>query len=472
MTNLTEIQQRILKVLRESVKPLGPTEIADNLGLSKETERSKVYYNLKKLKNEGLVICSEKGKYSVSKEDLEIIRELQNEILDLLAVKEYYPKELEKELGQDESKIIGAIGTLEFDGLIKEGNISLKKRGYIPKKGFTVYVTDYCRNSTYTPTYLGYSKLGMCPICKEKFSSHDKIITVLFTQKDFIDPIEPKPWISTQVHSKCSPKSKASENVYGKYDPSMFCHYCGLPLTPKMLLEHSISYKLLEDHFFGFELKSIKLLEELFESWLVPFDYPFAKEKHAVQPTNSTIKEVYNKLNLDMPEWMNERLQNDENNLEMNPYDKICHEIYHNMLFTFDGDLSKLKITENFITLLNKYQSFYPENYDDNYRIKEIWNAAQAIKKSYDKNIQKSYAKLLGPEADVYYHIDWAFDSNDYDFDKTRLGSRYENMPSTLAQTFTVKCGNRYYHPYCADKLGLNDNHCNDNNSKGGEGVE
>lgn len=318
----------------------------------------------------------------------------------------------------------------------------------------------------------------MCPICKEEFSLHDKIITVLFTQNDFFDPIEPKPWISTQVHSKCSPKSKASENVYGKYDPSMFCHYCGLPLTPKILPAHPITHKLLEDHFFGFELNSIRLLENLMESWFVHFNFPsLFKDKRAIEPNNSTIRTVYANLNQEIPEWLDNRIQNDENNSEIEPYGEVCHEISKDLMFTFDRDLSNLGITEKFLHFLSKYRKSSPKDYNISSRIIEIWSAAQSLKKSYDESIRKSYMKLLGPEANLYSHIDLAFDFKDYDFDKAPLFYRHHvdnhvDKSSYFAQTFTVKCGNRYYHPYCAAKLGLNDNHCNDNNSKGGEGVE
>lgn len=470
MTDLANLQQEILKILRESSEPIGPAAIAGELRLSKDTKRSKIHYHLKILTREGLVFCSEKGKYSIIKEEFEIVKELELKILELLAVKEYYPKELEEELGQDEGRIISAIHLLESYGLIKEGSISLTKRGGLPRKGLTTHVTDYFRDSTYTPTYLGYSKIGLCPICQKKLNNYETVVVAFFRQTN---GLRQRPWLSTEIHSKCLPESKAYNTIYGRHKPSMFCYHCGLPLSPKMLPEYSVDYKLLKDHFFSFELKSITLLEELIESWFVPHRVPFEREKHAITPQNSTIRTVYNKLNLEMPEWLDERIKDDENNPEMTPFGEICHEISNDLMFTFDGDLSKLEIAEKFQKLLIKYRSSCPEEYDVNSRIKEIWSAAQEIKKNYLKNIQTSYEKLLGPEANLYSHIDWAFDPDDYDFDKAALSSRNDrDFTFILAQTFAIKCGNRYYHPYCADKLGLNDSHCNDNKSKGGEGIE
>lgn len=470
MTNLTELQQKIQKILQESSEPLGPAIIANKLGLSRDRERSKIHYNLTKLKEKGIVICSEEGKYSINKEEMEIIRELETKILNLLAEKEYNPRELEEKLGQDESKIISAIALLELDGLIKEGKISLNKRGGIPRKGLTFHVSDYCRASTYTPTHLGYSKIDFCPICKEKLNDYETVVVAFFR---YIDDIQQKPWLSTKVHSKCLPDSKAYETAYGKYESSMFCYHCGLPLTPKMLPEYSIHHELLKDYFLGFEFESINLLENLRQSWIVPLDIPFLKDKSVTEPQNSTIENVYNELEIKIPKWLAERLLKDENEPEMAPYGEICHEISHDLMFPLKGDLSKLENAEKFQRLLIKYRFSHPEEYDVNSRIKEIWNAAHETKKTYNKSIQNSYDKLLGPEANLYSHIDWAFDADYYDFDKVRSNRSYNiNNPSIFAQTFAIKCGDRYFHPYCADKLGLNDNHCNDNNSKGGEIIE
>ncbi len=120
--------------------------------------------------------------------------------------------------------------------------------------------------------------------------------------------------------------------------------------------------------------------------------------------------------------------------------------------------------------VLVKYRADCPKDYDVNSRIKELWTASQSIKKIYDKNIRENYQKLLEPESNLYSCIDWAFDVENYDFDKVRSDYPYEWCDSPFfSQTLAVKCGDNYFHPYCAKKLGLNKNHCNDKNSKGGE---
>ena len=464
MINSTEFKQEIQKILRESAEPLGPSAIAKKMGKNK----SSVHYHLKKLIDDGSIISLEDGKYSVNKDEMEIISELGDKILDLLISKEYYPSELQQELVSNESKIKSAIAILEYNGLIKEGKISLAERGGIPKKEFTFHDSDYCRNSTYTPTYMGYSKMGFCPICKEKLNAYETVV-ILFFRPSY--HIEPKPWASVKIHSKCLPNSKAYETTYGKYDSSIFCHHCGLPLSPKTLPKRQMTYESVKDYFLGFELESIRLLEQLKQSWIVPFDIPIPEVKYSNDPQNSTIEKVYNKLDIKIPDWVLERLKNDENNPENDHLKDISREIFHDLLFMFYKDISELKNAENFIRLLMKYRTDYPEDYDVNSRIRDVWIASQATKQRYENNIRENYKKLLGSESNLYSDIDWAFDVDDYDFDKVRSDTICDHLPN-FSQILAVKYGDNYFHPYCAEKLGLNANHCNDTNSIGGEQDE
>ena len=463
MTNSTDLQQRIRRILQDSAKPLGPAAIAEKIGV----ERNKAYYHLKILKENGLIISPEDGKYSINKDKMEIIREIEDNILHLLSSKEYYPRELQQELGQDESKIISAIGLLESDGLIKEGQISLAKRGGIPRKGLTVNVTDYCRNSTYALTHLGYSKIGFCPVCKDELNVYENVVVVFFkTYYNF----SLQPWVSVRIHSKCLPNSKAYEMTYGKYDTSLFCSHCGLPLSPKILPKCPITYKIINDYFLGVELESIRLLENLEKSWIVPLPIPIDGVKFGTSPDNSTIEKVYKKIGVNIPEWLAEIIKADENDPEKVSFEKISWKISNDFHFIFHEDISTLENAENFLKLLTKYSVNFPDDYNVDSRIREVWTAAQKIKEIYVKNVRESYEKLLGPEANLYSFIDWAFDVENYDFDRVRSDYTYEMDDSPVfSQIFAIKCGNDYFHPYCADKLGLNENHCNDTNSKGGE---
>jgi len=276
--------------------------------------------------------------------------------------------------------------------------------------------------------------------------------------------------VSITIHPRCLPESKAYKETYGKYESSMFCYHCGLPLTPAVLPDHPINYELLQDHFFGFELESIRLLEELEQTWSVPLNAPFLHGKTAIDPQNSSIRKVYDELKIKMPEWLAEQLNNDENSPETNPYHQVCDRISKDLMFIFHTDLSRLENTEKFQRLLIKYRSENPEDYNVNSRSKEIWAAAQDIKKSYERAIQEHYDKLLGPEASLYSCIDLEIDAENYDFDKSRSSKVIsENGRPLLTQTFAIKSGRNYFHPYCADRLGLNDSHCNDHNSRGGE---
>lgn len=463
MINSTEWRQKILEILQESAEPVGPTTIAKKLRI----ERNKVHYHLKKLKDDALIISPEEGKYSINKDEMEILREIETKILHLLSSKEYYPKELQQELSHNESKILSAIHLLESYGLIKEGQTSLEKRGGIPRKGLVSNVSDHLWNSTFTPTYLGYSKIGFCPICKNELNVYETVVVIL-SKTSYL--VRPQAWVSVKIHSKCLPNSKAYEMTYGKSDTSMFCSHCGLPLSPKILPECPITYKTINNHFLGVELESIRLLENLEQSWVVPLTIPINGVKFGTTPQNSTIKKVYKKFSVNIPEWLAEKIKSDENDPEKVSFKKISWEISNDFNYIFHRDISTLENAEKFIKLLMKYSVNFPANYDIDSRIRDVWTAAQEIKKIYVRNVRESYEKLLGPEANLYSFIDWAFDVENFDFDRVRSDYTYEmDDSSVFSQIFAIKCGNDYFHPYCADKLGLNENHCNDRNSKGGD---
>jgi len=458
------LQQEIIKILQESKTPLGPSAISEKLNKQKNL----THYHLKKMVDEGTVTSSENGKYSINKDKMEIIRELGDEILHLLSSKEYHPEELQQKVGHDENLIISAIGILELQGFIKEGQISLAERGGIPRKGLTIYDTNYCRASTYTPTYLGYSKIGFCPVCREKLDIYETVVVAFFKSFDLFRSHTS----AVKIHSKCLTDSKSYEMTYGICEKSIFCYHCGLPLSPKMLPKRSITFELIIDYFLGIELESIRLLDELRQSWKVPLDIPILGEKFSLTPQNLTIEKVYNNLEIKIPNWVSERLKKDESDPEKVYYKDISWEISNDLQFKFEKDISQLNNAENFIRLLMKYRDDFPKEYDVNSRIKDVWAASQEIKKKYEIRIQENYEKLLGPQSSLYSCIDWVFDVENYDFDKVRSDQQYKWGDSPIfSQTLGIKCRDNYYHPYCAEKLGLTKDHCNDKNSKGGENV-
>ena len=454
MSNDTNPKDKIIEVIKNSSNPPREVDIANKLNL----QRNLVHHHLKKLLEDKIVLRSEAKRYSINKEGLDAIRDLSYKILDLLKSKEYSPKELEKELGTNEEEIFYSISLLEDEGLIKEGETSLQKRGYIPRKGRTTLVISHFREATYTPTYLGYSRRGHCPICRKEIGKDEKVIVVSFKHSDS-GTTSINPWVSTKIHSKCMSKSKAYEEAYHELESSMICSYCGLPLTPKMLPDIEIGYKKLINHFLEYEFDSIRLLEGIKQSWIVPSDHPRIKAKYKIRPDNSTIKGVYKTAKVQIPKWLSDRIEKDKS-LSQDAYENIYYEFWEGLIYVFEEDLSVLSNAEKFLKLLSEYRSETPDGYDLSNRTKEIWSAACQIKSNYEKNIQMHYSKLLGPAASVYSCIDWAFDAEDYDFDKIMpRGLNFEKTLPSIAQTFAIKHGEEYYHPYCADKLGLNHIH-------------
>lgn len=454
MGNNVNPKDIIIGLIENSSTPLREIDIANEVNL----QRNLVHHHLKKLVEDKIVLRSEDKRYSINEERLESKWYLSNKILDLLMSKEYSPKELEEKLGANEEEIFYSISLLENEGLIKEGEISLKKRGYIPRKGRTTLVISHFREATYTPTYLGYSRIGYCPVCRKEIGTDEKVVVISFKHSDS-GTTSINPWVSTKIHSKCISKSKAYEETYNELESSLVCSYCGLPLTPKILPDIEIGYKKLINHFSGYEFDSIRLLEGIKQSWMVPSSHPRIKEKYVIQPDNSTIKGVYETVKIQIPKWLNDRIENDKS-LPPDAHENIYYKFWEGLIYVFEEDLSVLSNAEKFLKLLSEYRSETPDGYDLSSRSKEIWSAACQIKSNYEKNIQMHYSKLLGPAASVYSCIDWAFDAEDYDFDKiVARGLNFEKTLPSVAQTFAIKHGEEYYHPYCADKLGLNNIH-------------
>jgi hypothetical protein len=465
MVNATDLRDKIIDLLKNSEKALSAAQIYNDPTIQKD--RGLVDYHLKVLVKNETVHKSEDKKYSINIEKAEDMRSLSNKILSLLTEKEFSPKEIEMELYYEEGTIFRAISFLETEGFIKEGKESLKKRNYVPRKGRTTLVISHFRESTYTPTYLGYSKIGYCPLCKQKIRN-EEVIVVSFKHSD-LGITSVNPWVSIKIHSKCMSKSKAYEETYHEIESSMVCSYCGLPLTPKTLPDIKIGYKQLINYFSEYEFDSIRLLEDIKHSWKVPFSPPGIKDKYKIHPDNSTIKGVYETAQIQMPEWLSDRIEEDKS-LPQESYEYICDKLRECFTAVFEQDLSMLSNAEKFLKLLKEYRSEIPDGYDLNNRSKEIWSTACQIKNNYEQNIQMHYSKLLGPAASVHSCIDWAFDAEDYDFDKIiARGLNFEKTLPPVAQTFAIKHGEGYYHPYCADKLGLNYIHRDEKRVKGGE---
>lgn len=451
MVNATDLRNKIIDLLKNSEKALSAAQIYNDPTIQKD--RGLVDYHLKVLVKNEIVHKSEDKKYSINVDKVEDIRYLSNKILSSLTEKECSPKELEQKLCYEEGIIFRAISFLETEGLIKEGKESLKNRNNVPRKGRTTLVISHFREATYTPTNLGYSKIGYCPVCKKEIRS-DEVIVVSFKHSD-LGITSVNPWVSIKIHSKCMSKSKAYEETYHEIESSMVCSYCGLPLTPKTLPDIKIGYKQLINYFSEYEFDSIHLLEDIKHSWEVPFNHPGIKDKYKIHPDNSTIKGVYEATQIQMPEWLSDRIKEDKS-LPQESYEYICDKLRDCFTAVFEQDLSMLSNTEKFLKLLKEYRSETPDGYDLNNRSKEIWSAACQIKNNYEQNIQMHYSKLLGPAASVHSCIDWAFDAEDYEFDKLiRRGLNFEKTLPPVAQIFAIKHGENYYHPYCADKFGI-----------------
>ncbi len=454
---MEKTQDKLRKILQESQKPLGPSEIGNVL----KKPRNAIQYHLNKLIKKGTVV-SNGGKYSYNKKELEELKGIEEKIIKLLSTTEYSPIGIQQKLGFDESKIFSALYQLEGAGLIKEGPTSLANRGGLIRHRRTTHDTKYCRETKYTLTYLAYSKIGVCPICKEKIRQKDLILTAFFKNTKY--NIEPQPWKKVLIHLDCISDSEAYDTVYGKYDGSIFCEYCSLPLSPKMLPRQSITYKSIKCHFSEMELETIGLFEYIIQSCTTPLDFiptmdrknRFAIDMGALD--DSTIEKAYKNFEIEIPDWISERLKNEISPKESSPENNNIEPLSWEILIydggSLEADLSELRGAEKFIKVLKKYRSDFPADYDTISRIKEIWTAALNIRNENEKNIQRMYEKLLEPAGIIYTYMDEAFGTEQYDFDLQKSDILYNEF-SIFSQTIAFKHGNKLYHPFCAEKLGL-----------------
>jgi DNA-binding transcriptional ArsR family regulator len=140
------------------------------------------------------------------------------------------------------------------------------------------------------------------------------------------------------------------------------------------------------------------------------------------------------------------------------------------------SDLSYLDQAEEFITGIIKYREKLPEDYDIKSRIKEIWSAAQELRKENERTIRTMYEKLLGPSGCLYtqtsptwavardHHYERFYDDLTAERPRRWSLSEYYLFHSTA---LAYQHDDKIYHPYCAEKLGLtNTSYCINNNNK------
>ncbi len=452
----------IIRFLQKSKNPMGPSEIAEKFKEEKKLkiERNAIHYHLKNLEKNGKIIRKD-GKYSINKPDFEKLKEIEEKIIQLLSIEEYSPIDIQQKLGFDEIEIWSALYHLEIEGLIKEGlTNSISQKWKLIKYRRTTQNQKESRNIKYTLTYIAYSKIGICPVCKDKLKSDEMILTAFFRTNY---GLKLQAWKKVLIHLSCLPNSAAYNTIYGKQEEMIFCDYCGLPLSPKMLPQKSITYKLMRDHFYEIELETIRLLEQLILSWTIRSDMPVMLDdisKFSICPHDSTIETVYKNSNMDIPNWISDRFKSNNNNLETDSAEGenlercISLDISSELILLDQLDLSELNVAEQFIKVLIKYRSDAPEDYDINSRTKDIWTAAKRLKKKYEMNITKMYEALLGPAASIHTYLGEAFGTEQYDFDRQMTYAPYDES-SIFSQTIAFKHNNKFYHPFCADRLGL-----------------
>lgn len=476
---MQKLEERILQVLHDSQVPLGVSEIGKKIGV----EKSVAHYHLKKLVNRGTIEPKD-GKYKLSD-----ISGLIEKITDLLVEKDCNFFELQN-LGFDKHQLSDALYLLER----KEWVYKIYPEGFITNENLEI---------RYALKPYAYSDLGLCSVCRKEIHPSEKVIVgIRQTQQH-----EGK---TAFIHVECHPRYESFLEEHGEEIYCVYCDCCNLPISPRMLLRQGIYYYDIDDSFYKIELNTIDFLKNLHNT-LNPLGERGLEDW---EKYNDNIKEFYTKYSKlpcynvgEIPEWILESIRTEEqfkeryarllsNRNKINNADKLnewqseykmiseerlkdkqppAFKIFKELDTILDADLSLLQNAEIFVNGMMKYHHKLPDGYDIKLRIKEIWSTARNLKLMHENEILKMYEKLLFPSGFVFTYMKptWAFDEQqekqwiqyDLSFRRTTRLNSY--------QTIVFKHGDKLYHPFCAEKLGLKDNsYCNNKSTRGGENSE
>ncbi|MEE9176606.1 MAG: hypothetical protein V3U19_10595 [Thermodesulfobacteriota bacterium] len=442
----------------ESDHPVGPTEIGKEVGL----KRQSVQYYLTSWEKEGKVESNDGGYWIKGKDEFKVINK------DLLA--------LLNEKGKLEEKEIIRVLESEYDAeKIKDSlNYSLISNGYIK----TFIGSEKKLGIFHEITPLGHSRLGICPICREELLQEDTVLIGFKTEKKW----KPNPRNTRHylAHLHCHKKIKSGFHSKG------CCDYCSLPLSPKLIPKHAIKYNSIQDCFYETEIATIRILESICQGLRKRIrDFEERKEVGNLASSlgNSELLAVYDRMKHEtgskVPEWIEKSIKGYEGGVKMikggalqiivePPFAKVFREI-SKILFL---DLSDLSGSEHFMKVLLKYHSEFPDEYDIDRRIDEIWGQAKKLREKNERHLESLYRELLAPVGSVYntlsplQHVGPNPESM-FDLIKTFDGlhgyPELEDDSVVFSHSVGYRDGNKVYHPYCAEKLGLtNQSHGHD----------
>jgi len=520
------LEGKILQILNESKGPLGASEIAEKIRTERDeeseskeenrTERSSVHYHLKKLTDRG-ILQSKNGKYFLSE-----ISEIVDKIIALLSEKDCNFLDIQN-LGNDKDHIRTVLNLLESKGWV-----------YINHPNI-VRSSEQCdRETIYALTPLAYTQKGLCPICKISMEPSETVIiatirtikktawtNVSIHAKCYVDsgdiyvpeknsfcdfcglPISPKPLLGQKIGYKDILNNfykleyntiSLLEDLYGlnhyRYNKpknyqeikdfiqrtyEFHMERCKISEFPDFILkvmefdekpkrdiisENDAIIKNFENSEVNMEYQS-----ELKKADEIPIENRHSYYDLITEKRN--ISEVYKKFDSEQKRLL--KISQEETQY-INP---IHLYILKDLNVLVHGDLSYLQEVEEFLNCIKKYNSNFPDDYDIKSRIKDIWLSALKLKQEREKNILRMYERLLQPSGFVYTHIQplWAFDTQERKIvqDEESASSRFFEAFQFMA----FKQVDKFYHPFCAEKLGLKDSgYCNNINIKGGESNE
>ncbi len=448
MNKIESYPNAIIKVLANEEAGLGYNQIRDALvkdekfsaTLKKDREGNKVipkstlFEHLKKLKDQEIII-SRDGKYRLKE-----LKDIESKLKKILLQERrgLTQKELIAH-GFEESEIIGPLYKLLAEDIVEH-----------------VLVNETIR---FALSPLGFSEAGHCPKCHEKFEDNENVIISGFQDRF-------RQFKTISIHSMCF---RDTFRVDEEHKNKAFCAYCGLPIFATLLEVPRVTYTKILYSLYTFEYETIELMVKLYKGLETLND----QDSYAL---SALLEAVYKEKKMDIPEWLK---QGYSHHKLFDLLEETLFEGFHAPLMGIFSDFRDLSImgeANRFFQDVMKFRSGsdiknavsegeLPSDYNVTTRARDIWKLAIRRRERETKDLLAGYGELVGPASKIYASITPRVDP----FLKRNA---FDKLPN-FQQAFAVKSGSKTYHPYCAEKQGLeNHTHRCKEIKKGGEAKE
>ncbi len=288
---------------------------------------------------------------------------------------------------------------------------------------------------------LGFSEAGHCPKCHEKFEDKENVIISGFQDRF-------RRFKTISIHSRCF---RDTFGVDEEHKNKAFCAYCGLPIFATLFNVPRVTYIKILDFFYRFEYETIELMVKLYKG------LETVNDQDSYAPS-ALLEAFYKEKNMDIPEWLKKGYSHHR------VFDLVGEALFEGFhappmgIFSDFRNLSIMGEADRFFMGIMKFrrgsdiknaisEGELPSDYDMTTRAREIWKFAIRRRERETGDLLEGYDELVGPAGKIYASIT----PRVRPFSKRNAFDKLLNFQ----QAFAVKSGSKTYHPYCAEKHGL-----------------